>query len=110
MNLTDFHITIFSSLGIIPAFILLIFPHVNYIIKAISTALIGTYLGCISIIFFGWNIAYISDDNSGIFFFISFVCGVFISICGGLAIIAIFLFKNEKSRKIISKIFKNNQS
>ncbi len=47
MNLNNPHIFI-SSIGLIPALILLIFPNPNYIIKAISTALITISLGYVS--------------------------------------------------------------
>ncbi|MBE9045638.1 hypothetical protein IQ255_14695 [Pleurocapsales cyanobacterium LEGE 10410] len=98
MSLINSYIAI-SSIGLVPALILLIFPNVNYIVKAILTVLITTFLGYISINQFAWNTAYIINDQHGIIVLISFTYGVVVSICGGLAAIVIFIKENEKCRK-----------
>ena len=108
MNLTNPYIVI-SSIGLIPALILLIFPNPNYIIKAISTALITTSLGYISINLVAWNLSINSaEDTHGIIFLISIIFGTPISIVCGLIVLTIFISKTEKYKKVISKIFKNN--
>lgn len=108
MNLTNPYIVLLS-IGLIPALILLILPNPNYIIKALSTALITTSLGYISIGLVAWNVSSNSaDDTHGIIFLVSIIFGAPISIVCGLIVLAIFISKTQKYKKIISKIFKNN--
>jgi hypothetical protein len=95
--------------GLIAAIILLIFPKLNYIIKAILTVLITILLGYISINLFALNISsYTNNDPHGIIILIAFIYEGVVSIFSGLIVIAIFIFKNEKMSKIIAKIFNNN--
>lgn len=82
--------------GLISAFLLLIFPITNYIIKAALTAFVTILLGYISIILFGWNTVYLVSDTHGGIFLISVIAGVPLSIFSGLAIIAIFIKQNKK--------------
>lgn len=98
MSLSNSYIAILS-VGIIPALILLIFPKINYWVKAILTALITTCLGYISNNLVALNTAYMVNDQHGIIVLISFTYGLVVSICGGLAAIAIFIKENKKRQK-----------
>ena len=98
MSLTNTYIA-FSFLGLLSALVLLIVPKINYIFKAILTALIATLLTCTSIILFAWNSVYIVNDQYGIMVLIAAVYGTIVSIFSGLTVLAIFLEKNKTDRK-----------
>lgn len=107
MDLSNSYVVI-SYLCLVSALILLIFPKINYVIKAILTTLVTIFLGYISNSLFALNMAYLANDKHGIIILISFTYGLVISIFGGLAVLAIFIKKNEKMAQIISRIFKND--
>lgn len=98
MSLSNSYIAILS-VGLIPALILLMSPNINYWVKAILTTLITTVLGYIFNNLLAWNTAYTINDQYGIIVLISFTYGLVVSICGGLAVIAIFITENEKRQK-----------
>ena len=109
MDLSNSYVVILY-LCLISALILLIFPNINYVIKAILTTLVTIFLGCISNSLFALNMAYMANDKHGIIILISFTFtyGLVISIFAGLAVLAIFIKKNEKMAQIILRVFKND--
>lgn len=88
------------------AIILLMFPKLNYIIKAVLIALTTIFFSYISINLLALNIS--SNDPYGIITLIALTYGGVVSIFSGLIVLAIFVFKNEKMSRIIAKIFNNN--
>lgn len=112
MTLISLDKTIFFIVFII-ALILLTFPNINYIVKAPSIILLATFLGYISNNLFALNLEYIvystSDTNTyGVLAFIASTYGLIVSVFGGLVVMIIFMSKNKKISKVISKLFKDD--
>ena len=90
------HILIaFLSPGLISALILLIVPKVNYLVKATLVSFTASLWICISIIFLAINLTYIFTESTGIFIFLSAICGMVLSILAGGLIMAFFLEKKK---------------
>ena len=109
MNFSDPYIAI-SLMGLIPAFILLIFPNIYYFIKAILISLITISLGCISITLLARSIFIFfhnRDDYGAVIFFSSWY-GLALSSISSAIVLSIFIFKNDKFRKAISRIFNDS--
>lgn len=112
MTLIGLDETIFLMVFTI-ALVLLILPNVNYIVKALSITLLATFLGYISNNLFALNLEYIvystSESNTyGVFVLIASTYGLIVSILGGLVVMVIFMNKNKKISKVITRLFKDD--
>ncbi|MEM8722474.1 MAG: hypothetical protein AAGE84_24810 [Cyanobacteria bacterium P01_G01_bin.39] len=95
MNLERFFFY-FLSIGLMSVVILLAFPKVNYIIKAILVSLTGGFWIYLSINFMAINLyLYLFENTNGILVLMSMICGIILSILAASLIMA-FLIEKKK--------------
>ena len=106
MNFANPYLVI-PLIGIIPAFILLIFPKLYYFVKAVLISLIAISLSWISTSLFSQSIVKRSNDYYGYIIFFSSFYGLLISLISGALVLAILIAKNDKYSRAIAQIFKH---
>ncbi|GAB4536075.1 MAG: hypothetical protein Tsb0014_23530 [Pleurocapsa sp.] len=83
-------------LGSASSIALLLFPKISYTIKGVLVSLAGGFWIYISINFLAWNFIYIAKDKHGVFFLLSVLHGIWISI-SAMGFIMTFFIEKKKS-------------